>query len=46
MVIATRLMSRAESLERLEILSSSTIQALGAEKALFRSLKTGARPPI
>jgi nucleolar protein 56 len=25
--------------------SASTIQVLGAEKALFRSLKTGARPP-
>jgi len=26
-------------------LPSSTIQILGAEKALFRSLKTGTRPP-
>jgi peptide-methionine (S)-S-oxide reductase len=37
-------MSRAGRFERLAILSSSTIQVLGAEKALFRS-KTGARPP-
>jgi nucleolar protein 56 len=44
-VIAARLMSRAGSLKRLAFLPSSTIQVLGAEKALFRALKTGARPP-
>jgi nucleolar protein 56 len=38
-------MSRAGSLKRLAFLPSSTIQVLGAEKALFRALKTGARPP-
>jgi len=44
-VIAARLMSRAGSLRKLAFLPSSTIQVLGAEKALFRALKTGARPP-
>jgi nucleolar protein 56 len=44
-VIAARLMARAGSLKRLAFLPASTIQVLGAEKALFRSLKTGARPP-
>ena len=32
-------------LERLAKLPSSTIQVLGAEKALFRAIKTGSRPP-
>ena len=44
-VIAARMMSRAGSLRKLAFLPSSTIQVLGAEKALFRALKTGARPP-
>jgi len=44
-VIAARLISRAGSLRRLALLPASTIQILGAEKALFRALKTGARPP-
>jgi nucleolar protein 56 len=44
-VIAARLMARAGSLRRLALLPASTIQILGAEKALFRALKTGARPP-
>jgi nucleolar protein 56 len=43
--IGARLMARAGGLERLAVLPASTIQILGAEKALFRSLKTGARPP-
>jgi nucleolar protein 56 len=44
-VIAARLISRAGSLKKLAQLPASTIQILGAEKALFRALKTGARPP-
>ena len=44
-VIAARLISRAGSLKKLALLPASTIQILGAEKALFRALKTGARPP-
>ena len=32
-------------MEKLARLPSSTIQILGAEKALFRALKTGSKPP-
>lgn len=44
-VLAARLLSIAGGLENLAKMPSSTVQVLGAEKALFRSLKTGARPP-
>ncbi len=44
-LLSARLMSIAGSLDRLAKMPSSTIQVLGAEKALFRSLKTGSRPP-
>jgi nucleolar protein 56 len=44
-VLAARLLSIAGGLENLAKMPSSTLQVLGAEKALFRSLKTGARPP-
>jgi nucleolar protein 56 len=43
--VGARIISKAGSLARLATLPSSTIQILGAEKALFRALKTGARPP-
>jgi nucleolar protein 56 len=43
--LSARLMSIAGSLENLAKMPASTLQVLGAEKALFRSLKTGARPP-
>ncbi|MDA4121523.1 MAG: hypothetical protein OK404_03845 [Thaumarchaeota archaeon] len=43
--IGARLMAKAGGLERLASMPASTIQILGAEKALFRSLRTGARPP-
>lgn len=43
--IGARLMAKAGGLDRLAILPASTIQVLGAEKALFRALRTGARPP-
>ena len=43
--IGARLMAKAGGLDRLAIMPASTIQILGAEKALFRSLRTGARPP-
>ena len=42
--IGARLMAKAGGLDRLAILPASTIQILGAEKALFRALRTGARP--
>jgi nucleolar protein 56 len=43
--VGARLIARAGSLNKLAILPASTIQVLGAEKALFRSLRTGADPP-
>ncbi|MFP3261899.1 MAG: C/D box methylation guide ribonucleoprotein complex aNOP56 subunit [Nitrososphaeria archaeon] len=43
--IGARLLSKASSLERLAKLPASTIQVLGAEKALFRALKSHAKPP-
>jgi nucleolar protein 56 len=44
-LIGARLIALAGSLRNLAVKPASTIQVLGAEKALFRSLKTGARPP-
>lgn len=44
-LIGARLISIAGGLEKLAILSASTIQILGAEKALFRYKKEGGRPP-
>ncbi len=44
-ILGARLISLAGSIEKLARLPSSTVQVLGAEKALFRALKTGARPP-
>tara|TARA_Y100000034_G_scaffold14075_2_gene14734 strand:- start:10116 stop:11024 length:909 start_codon:yes stop_codon:yes gene_type:complete len=44
-MIAAKLLSHAGSLLRFVEFPSSTIQLLGAEKALFRHLKTGARCP-
>ena len=43
--LAARLISLSGGLERLASLPSSTIQLLGAEKAMFRHLKSGKRPP-
>jgi nucleolar protein 56 len=43
--IAARLIAKAGGLEKLARLPASTIQVLGAEKALFRALRTGAPPP-
>jgi len=44
-LLGARLISLAGSLEELARMPASTIQVLGAEKALFRALRTGARPP-
>lgn len=44
-IIGARLIAKAGSLQRLAQMPSSTIQIIGAEKALFRALKTGTRPP-
>ena len=43
--IAAEMLSMAGSLEHLAIMPSSTIQLLGAEKALFKHIKFGSRPP-
>ena len=44
-LIGARLIALAGGLEELAKLPASTIQVLGAEKALFRALRTGAKPP-
>ncbi len=44
-LIGARLISYANSLQRLAMLPASTIQILGAEKALFRYKKQGGLPP-
>ncbi len=44
-MLAARLIALAGGLTRLAKMPASTIQILGAEKALFRALKTGAKPP-
>lgn len=43
--IGARLISLAGGLKELSRLPASTLQILGAEKALFRALRTRARPP-
>lgn len=43
--VGARLLAKAGSLQKLSVMPASTIQIIGAEKALFRSLKTGAPPP-
>ncbi len=44
-VVGARLIAHAGGLRELALLPTSTVQLLGAEKALFRHLRTGARPP-
>jgi len=44
-MLAARLIALAGGLTNLAKMPASTIQVLGAEKALFRALKTGTRPP-
>jgi nucleolar protein 56 len=44
-LLGARLIALAGGLTNLAKKPASTIQVLGAEKALFRSLKTGTRPP-
>jgi nucleolar protein 56 len=43
--LGARLLSLAGGLEKMAKLPASTIQVLGAEKALFRALRTGGKPP-
>jgi len=44
-LIAAKLIAQAGSLKKLVLFPASTIQVLGAEKALFRHIRTGARSP-
>jgi len=44
-LLGARLIALTGGLSNLAKLPASTVQVLGAEKALFRSLKTGTRPP-
>ncbi len=43
--IGAQLLDHAKGLKRLALLPASTIQLLGAEKALFRHMTTGSRSP-
>jgi nucleolar protein 56 len=43
--VGARILAKAGSLIKLSKMPASTIQVLGAEKALFRALKTGSNPP-
>lgn len=44
-MLGAQLITQSGSLKHLMEFPASTIQVLGAEKALFRHIKTGARPP-
>jgi nucleolar protein 56 len=44
-VLGGKLIEKAGGLRRLAMMSASTIQVLGAEKAMFRAIKTNAKPP-
>lgn len=43
--VGARILRKAGSLNKIASMPASTIQVLGAEKALFRSIKTGSQPP-
>ncbi len=43
--LGAKLIAHVGSIKRLATFPSSTVQIIGAEKALFRHLKTGERPP-
>jgi nucleolar protein 56 len=44
-LLGARLIAISGGIEKLAKMASSRIQVLGAEKALFRALRSGARPP-
>ena len=44
-LLGARLIAKAGGLKKLSLMPASTIQVLGAEKALFRHLTKGSRPP-
>ena len=43
--LGAKIIAHAGGIKKLSMLPSGTVQILGAEKALFRHLKTGERPP-
>jgi nucleolar protein 56 len=43
--LAAKLVAQSGGLQRMAMFPASTIQVLGAEKALFKHLKSGSRPP-
>lgn len=43
--VASKLLAKVGDLEKLAKMPASTIQVLGAEKALFKHLKTNSKPP-
>ncbi len=43
--LGAKIIAHTGGIKRLALLPSSTVQILGAEKALFRHLKTGEKPP-
>ena len=43
--LAAKLVAQAGGLNRLAMFPASTVQVLGAEKALFKHLKSGSKPP-
>lgn len=43
--MAAELLAKAGSLNKLAVMPSGTLQLLGAEKALFRHLRSGSKPP-
>jgi len=43
--LGAKLIAHAGSIKKLALLPSSTIQVMGAEKALFRHLRRGSKPP-
>jgi nucleolar protein 56 len=43
--LAAKLIEKAGGVKRMAMMPSSTLQILGAEKALFRAVKTNAKPP-
>jgi len=43
--LAAKLIEKAGGLKRMAMMPSSTLQILGAEKALFRAVKMKAKPP-
>lgn len=44
-ILAAKLIEKAGGLKRMAMMPSSTLQILGAEKALYRAIKTKAKPP-